>query len=226
MYHRRRPVLIAGFSPLTQIGLARVLSRLPEVGTMSAAAPTAAVRVAARDSAGMAVVDQAVDPGFAVVRALSSAYASCPVVVLLTPSGHADEDARFAFGQGARAVALVTASASYLHQMLSGVYLGVPIQSKGETSTGDQKRAHTLSHRETEILALIAEGMSSRSIAERLVVSVETVRSHAKNIIRKLEANGRAEAVSIAYRTGILDTESLPPPCLLPRVPRGSSAPG
>ncbi|MBB5895615.1 response regulator transcription factor [Kutzneria kofuensis] len=203
-------MLIVGFSPLTRIGLARVLSRLPEVGAVSAASSMAAVRFAARNGAGMAVVDQAADPGFTLVRTLSSGYSSCPVVVLLTPSSHADEDARFAFGQGAQAVALATASASYLHQVLAGVYLGVPIQSKGEASTGDQKRAHTLSQRETEILALIAEGMSSKSIAERLVVSVETVRSHAKNIIRKLEANGRAEAVSIAYRTGILDSDALP----------------
>jgi DNA-binding NarL/FixJ family response regulator len=216
MHHHRRPVLIVGFSPLTRIGLARVLSRLPEVGAVSAAASaSAAVRFVGRNATGMAVVDQAADPGFTLVRALSSGYTACPVVVLLTPSGHADEDARFAFGQGARAVALATASASYLHQVLAGVYLGVPIQSKGETSSPDQKRSHALSQRETEILALIAEGMSSRSIAERLVVSVETVRSHAKNIIRKLEANGRAEAVSIAYRTGILDSDAallaLPP---------------
>ena len=208
--YRRRPVLIVGFSPLTRIGLARVLARLPDVGAISAAAaPAAAVRFAARNPTGMAVVDQAADPGFTLVRSLSSGYAPCPVVVLLTPSGHADEDARFAFGQGAQAVALATASASYLHQVLAGVYIGVPTQSTGEGS-GEQKRGHALSQRETEILALIAEGMSSKSIAERLVVSVETVRSHAKNIIRKLEANGRAEAVSIAYRTGILDSDALP----------------
>jgi DNA-binding NarL/FixJ family response regulator len=190
--------------------LARVLSRLPDVGPISAAAsPAAAVRFTTRNHTGMAVVDQTADPGFTLVRSLSSAYVPCPVVVLLAPSAHADEDARFAFGQGAQAVALATASASYLHQVLAGVYVGVPTQSQGEAS-GEQKRAHSLSQRETEILALIAEGMSSRSIAERLVVSVETVRSHAKNIIRKLEANGRAEAVSIAYRTGILDSDALP----------------
>jgi len=210
MYHRRHPVLIVGFSPLTRIGLARVLSRLPEVGAVSAAASaSAAVRFVGRTTTGMAVVDQAADPGFTLVRALSSGYTACPVVVLLTPSSHADEDARFASAQGARAVALATASAGYLHQVLAGVYLGVPIQSKSETTSTDQKRSHALSQRETEILALIAEGMSSRSIAERLVVSVETVRSHAKNIIRKLEANGRAEAVSIAYRTGILDSDTV-----------------
>lgn len=209
MYHRR-PVLIVGFSPLTRIGLARVLSRLPDVGAVSAASsPAAAVRFAVRNPTGMAVVDQAADPGFTLVRSLSSGYAPCPVVVLLAPSAHSDEDARFAFGQGAQAVALATASASYLHQVLGGVYIGVPTQSKGE-ARGEQKRNHALSQRETEILALIAEGMSSKSIAERLVVSVETVRSHAKNIIRKLEANGRAEAVSIAYRTGILDSDALP----------------
>jgi DNA-binding NarL/FixJ family response regulator len=204
-------VLIVGFSPLTRIGLARVVSRLPDVGAVSAASsPTAALRFVSRTPTGMAVVDQAADPGFALVRSLSSGYTPCPAVVLLTPSGHADEDARFASVQGARAVALATASASYLHQVLAGVYLGVPIQSKGEVSAVDQKRGHALSHREREILALIAEGMSTRAIAERLVVSVETVRSHAKNIIRKLEANGRAEAVSIAYRTGILDSDVLP----------------
>ena len=202
----RRPVLIVGFSPLTRIGLARVAARLPDVGPISAASsPTAAVRFTARNPTGLAVVDQQADPGFTLVRALTSGYATCPVVVLLTPSAHADEDARFAYAQGAGAVASAAASASYLHQLLASVYLGVPPQVRL-----DGKRAPVLSQRETEILALIADGMSSRSIAERLVVSVETVRSHAKNIIRKLEANGRAEAVSIAYRTGILDSDALP----------------
>jgi DNA-binding NarL/FixJ family response regulator len=133
------------------------------------------------------------------------------VVVLLTPSARADEDHRFATRQGAQAVALSTASISQLREVLSTVYVGGPTQIDGESADGDQKRGQALSRREREILALIAEGMSSRSIAERLVVSVETVRSHAKNIIRKLEANGRAEAVSIAYRTGILDSDALPP---------------
>lgn len=88
-------------------------------------------------------------------------------------------------------------------QLFGGAY-------QGAVRAGEVERpVRPLSSRETEILELIADGLSSRAMAERLFVSVETVRTHAKNIIRKLDANGRAEAVSIAYRIGILDSDSL-----------------
>ncbi len=60
-----------------------------------------------------------------------------------------------------------------------------------------------LSHRESEVLALMVAGLSNRAIASRLVVGDETVKSHARGIYRKLNVGDRASAVAVALREGI-----------------------
>jgi len=64
-----------------------------------------------------------------------------------------------------------------------------------------------LTSREWEVLDLLCQDLSTDEIADRLVVSVETVRSHVKNVLRKLEVRSRREAVAIAsrLRAGMLD---------------------
>ena len=61
-----------------------------------------------------------------------------------------------------------------------------------------------LSGRETEILALLCKGMNSRSIASTLFLSSHTIKTHVKNIYRKLHVHTRAEAVSKAIKDGLL----------------------
>jgi two-component system nitrate/nitrite response regulator NarL len=57
-----------------------------------------------------------------------------------------------------------------------------------------------LTPREWEVVDLLVEGASTEDIADRLVLSTETVRSHVKNILRKLGARSRAEAVALAQQ--------------------------
>ena len=61
-----------------------------------------------------------------------------------------------------------------------------------------------LTEREREVLELLAEGLSNAAIAERLVVSVHTVRNHVANLSTKLGAHSKLEALSIAVREGLL----------------------
>jgi DNA-binding CsgD family transcriptional regulator len=61
--------------------------------------------------------------------------------------------------------------------------------------------------RELEVLALIADGRSTGEIAERLWITVETVRTHVRRLLERLDARTRAHAVSIAYREGMLPAE-------------------
>lgn len=60
-----------------------------------------------------------------------------------------------------------------------------------------------LSHRESEVLALMVAGLSNRAIAVRLVVGDETVKSHVGAVYRKLKVGDRAGAVAVALREGI-----------------------
>ena len=60
-----------------------------------------------------------------------------------------------------------------------------------------------LTHREREVLVLLAEGLTNRVIAERLVVSEHTVHRHVTNILRKLDVPSRTAAAAIAIRAGL-----------------------
>lgn len=62
-----------------------------------------------------------------------------------------------------------------------------------------------LTGREREILQLLADGMSNADVAARLFISQETVKSHVRHILTKLEADTRTHAVAIALREAIID---------------------
>ena len=62
-----------------------------------------------------------------------------------------------------------------------------------------------LTSREREILQLLADGMSNADVAARLFISQETVKSHVRHILAKLEADTRTHAVAIALRDAIID---------------------
>ena len=62
-----------------------------------------------------------------------------------------------------------------------------------------------LTGREREILQLLADGMSNADVAEKLFISQETVKSHVRHILGKLEADTRTHAVAIALRESMID---------------------
>jgi DNA-binding NarL/FixJ family response regulator len=66
-------------------------------------------------------------------------------------------------------------------------------------------REDMLTSREREILQLLADGMSNADVAQRLFISQETVKSHVRHILAKLEADTRTHAVAIALRDAIID---------------------
>jgi LuxR family maltose regulon positive regulatory protein len=64
--------------------------------------------------------------------------------------------------------------------------------------------AEPLSEREIEVLRLMAEGFKYKEIAERLVITINTVRHHTRNLYGKLEVNNRTQAIGKAKELHLL----------------------
>jgi DNA-binding NarL/FixJ family response regulator len=73
-----------------------------------------------------------------------------------------------------------------------------------------QTRPFGLSKREREVLELLADGLSQKEIAGRLLISVKTVAAHIQNMLGKLGVHSSAQAVALAHREGILGAGSAP----------------
>jgi DNA-binding NarL/FixJ family response regulator len=130
-----------------------------------------------------------------------------------------DESVLGALRAGARGYITKDASGDDIHGAIMSVAAGEAALDPAvqhhvvAALSGDQASA-TLSHtspelpddltpREAEVLSLIAEGLSNAEIADRLVVSTTTVKSHINHLFAKAGLRDRAQAVNYAYRTGI-----------------------
>ncbi|MDO9000455.1 response regulator transcription factor [Sediminibacterium sp.] len=73
------------------------------------------------------------------------------------------------------------------------------VRSFGEQITNNVEMPEMLSQREKEILLLLTKGLRYKEIANKLFVSIETVRTHVRNIYLKLQVNSRTEAINKVY---------------------------
>ena len=93
-----------------------------------------------------------------------------------------------------RAVELVAAGKTYVDPVLAGVL---------SVGAGSDKLVN-LTQREREVLRLLADGLANEEIGKRLFISAETVRTHIRKAMAKLDADTRTEAVATALRQSLI----------------------
>lgn len=145
-------------------------------------------------------------PGLDGIETLTSIRAEFPdakVIVLTTYAG--DAHVARAFRAGARAYLLKGVLHRELLETIRAVHAGQRrIDGEVAAQFAESRGEDGLTGREMEVLRLVAEGNSNKSIASQLAIGEETVKGHVRSILAKLNANDRTHAVTIGLRRGIL----------------------
>jgi DNA-binding NarL/FixJ family response regulator len=151
--------------------------------------------------------------GLAATRLITAAVPGTRVVILT--ASEQDADLFEAIKSGAQGYLMKSVRANELWELLEGARRGEPALTPdlakkllGEfahpTVTRHERASDELTEREREVLELLVQGITSnRELAERLVVTENTVKYHLRNILDKLHARNRAQVVAYALQHGI-----------------------
>jgi DNA-binding NarL/FixJ family response regulator len=156
-------------------------------------------------------------------RIVAAGAAGAPRVLMLT-TFDLDEYVYDALHAGASGFLLKDAPPEQLiagiRVIAAGESLLAPSVTRRLIETFRRQRPHTpqppprlaeLTERELEVLGLIARGLSNAEIADELVVSSTTVKTHVARVLSKLDLRDRVQAVVLAYETGIVRPGRTPP---------------
>jgi NarL family two-component system response regulator LiaR len=197
--------LIADDHAVVREGLRLALARSPQVRIVGEAADgESAIELARRRKPAVIVMDMRM-PGMDGIQATTKILEEAPElgVIIFTAFSERALLAR-AIESGARGYILKEASHATLLKAIERVAAGETFVDPAlmPSMVGEQE---TLTGREREILQLLADGMSNVDVAQQLFISPETVKSHVRHILAKLEADTRTQAVAIALREAIID---------------------
>ena len=141
--------------------------------------------------------------GIDAMISIRTEFPEARIIMLTTFEG--DVEIQRALEAGARAYLLKSMPPKELLEVIRQVHAGkkrVPPQLAAQLA--EHISDEPLTSREIEVLSQIAEGNRNREIGEKLFITEETVKVHIKNIMGKLGASDRTQAVAIAIRRGII----------------------
>lgn len=141
--------------------------------------------------------------GVEATRLIRSRTPGAKVLVLTSFEG--DEDIFAAFDAGALGYLLKHSSGDQVVPAIHALMRGETwIPPEVESHLAARQRSEVLSGREREIVRHLALGEANKEIAASIGISEQTVKSHVKNILGKLQVRDRTEAVTVALRRGII----------------------
>jgi DNA-binding NarL/FixJ family response regulator len=217
-------VLIADDQPVVRDGLAMLLGLLDDVEIVATAADgLEAVDRACSERPDIVLMDLRM-PRLEGAEATRRILASLPETRVLVLTTYADDEFLFpALQAGAHGYLTKDATAEQIEQAIRALIAGqthldpavqqrlvtavldqTPPASAGEPATASRPGSpDELTPREVEVLKLIAAGLSNSEIADTLVLSSATVKTHINRIFHKTGARDRAQAVRYAYQHGL-----------------------
>jgi two-component system, NarL family, nitrate/nitrite response regulator NarL len=212
---RRVRISIADDHQIFRDGLKRLLESEPGFEVVSEGADGMdAIRMARDSQPDILLLDVAM-PRMGGVEALAALANAGPRVILLTAAVH-PSDLLKAIQFGARGVVMKESATRLLidgiHRVMDGKYIiGTDVADDLPHAVrhvgAERPRPYKLTAREMDIVSAIAEGQSNREIAERLSISLQTVKHHLTSIFDKTGTSNRLELALLAIRKGMVDSD-------------------
>lgn len=205
-------VLLVDDHQMVVQGLTRILSEQPDIDVVGSAASVEDACSAARlHQPDVVLMDYELPDGNG-IQAAERIKADRPETKIVMVTSYTDE--------GVLIAAIEAGCSGYVtkHKVVEEVVEAVRAARAGEALISPAMLARLLpklrpskrglgsdlTSREIEVLKLLAEGLSNSAIAQRLVISVHTVRHHVQNIITKLDVHSKLEAVATAAKEGLI----------------------
>jgi len=219
----KKKILIVEDHTLLRAGLSALLARDPDLEVVGEADNGRdAVRSVSAIAPDLVLMDLSM-PGSNGIEAIYEIKKRFPSVRVLVLTLHkSDEYIHESLRAGADGYILKDASHDELRVAVRSVlngktYLSPDISSKvvngylgGGDGSGVTSIWSTVTHRERQVLKLVAEGRSNRVIAEYLCLSVKTVEKHRSNLMKKLDLHNASALTAFAIEKGLVATESGP----------------